>query len=61
MRAINEQVWLVRFMDYDLGSLAKMRSGCGARGRPSLRSKCVTYVLCYLCAQNGPFVFWWAV
>ncbi|MCU1260680.1 MAG: putative family transposase [Bryobacterales bacterium] len=47
LKEVDSGIWLVSFMDYDLGYIE--------------RAKSVTYVLgtiCYLCVRSGQFLFW---
>jgi hypothetical protein len=51
VREVADDVWLVSFMDYDLGCLRQDKEPSRARWGEPLRSKRVTYVLGI---NNGP-------
>ena len=54
-----DDVWLVSFMDYEIGFFDQSENRVEPVGENPLRSKTVTYVpgmKCYPCARNGPLV-----
>jgi hypothetical protein len=55
IREVDDGIWLVTFMEYDLGYIDLEEKNFAAP-RQSLRAKSVTYVLgtiCYLCVRVG--------
>jgi hypothetical protein len=55
VKEVDDRIWLVSFMNYDLGYIDLEEKTLQAPGEP-LRAKSVTYVsgtLCYPCLRNG--------
>ena len=60
IKEVDEKIWLVSFMHYDLGFFDE--DDAGRAGRQPLRRESVTHVsgiICNLCAREGPIMKWW--
>ena len=59
VKEVSDKIWLVSFMDYDLGFFDHETGRLGNRRQP-VRRKSVTYVSGikrYPCVRNGPLIF----
>jgi hypothetical protein len=60
IKEVDDGIWLVSFMDYDLGDIDLEEKSLAAPAQ-SLRAKSVTYVLgtfCYPCLRGGQLFCW---
>jgi putative transposase len=60
IKEVHDDIWLVSFMDYDLGYFDLETRGAGTARQP-VRRQVVTYVagtICNLCLRAGPTLCW---